>query len=95
MKEQIENARRRPRRTMLYVSADIVKHMEKAPNLPADSIIYDLQESISPEFKERGRERLRDSILHSHFRGQELIVRVNPVDSPWFEADLTAAAGLP
>ena len=95
MKEQIENARRRPRRTMLYVSADIVKHMEKAPNLPADSIIYDLQESISPEYKERGRERLRDSILHSRFRGQELIVRVNPVSSPWFEADLTAAAGLP
>ena len=95
MKEQIENARRRPRRTMLYVSADIVKHTEKAPDLPADSIIYDLQESISPEFKERGRERLRECILHSRFRGQERIVRVNPVDSPWIEGDLTAAAGLP
>lgn len=95
MKEQIQNARRRPRRTMIYVSADIVRHTEKAPELPADSIIYDLQESISPEFKARGRERLRESILHSNYRGQELVVRVNALDSPWIEADLKAVAGLP
>lgn len=95
MNNLIHIARRRPRRTMIYVSADIPRHMAKAPGLPADSIIYDLQESISPQYKSRARERLREGIQTARFRGQELVVRVNPLDSPWIEADLESAAQLP
>lgn len=95
MNEQIEQLRKRPRRTMLYVSADIDKHMTKSAGLPTDAIIFDLYESISPEFKQRGRERLQQFLQQAVFHGQERILRVNPIDSPWFEEDLKLAVQLP
>ena len=79
---------------MIYVSGDIDKHLAKAPMLPADSIIYDLHEPISPQFKDRGREKLRTAIEISQFRGQEKIVRVNRLDSPWIDDDLRMAAEI-
>ncbi len=95
MNDSINHHRCQPRRTMLYVSADINRHMQRAPNLPTDTIIFDLYESISPEFKQRGRDKLRTFLQQTRFRGQELIVRINPFNSPWFEDDLKLAVELP
>ncbi|MES9876452.1 MAG: CoA ester lyase [Candidatus Sedimenticola sp. PURPLELP] len=95
MNDVINKSRMRPRRTMLYVSADIDRHMEKSRNLPTDTIIFDLHESIAPEFKQSGREKLRKLLKESKFRGQELVLRINPVNSPWFDDDLKLAAELP
>ncbi|MET0115888.1 MAG: CoA ester lyase [Sedimenticola sp.] len=85
----------KPRRTMLYVSADIDRHMEKACNLPTDTIIFDLYESIAPEFKQRGRDKMRSFLERAKFRGQEVVLRINPISSPWFDDDLKLAAELP
>jgi citrate lyase subunit beta/citryl-CoA lyase len=95
MSDLIATQRTRPRRTMLYVSADIDRHMEKAAGLPTDAIIFDLYESISPEFKQRGRDKLKQFLGKAQFHGQELVLRVNPINSPWFMDDLKLAAELP
>ena len=71
MSESIEKIRKRPRRTMLYVSADIDKHMNKSLGLPTDAIIFDLYESISPEFKQRGRDKVRKFLAEAESHGQE------------------------
>ena len=84
----------RPRRTMIYVSGDIDRHLAKAPSLPADAIIYDLHEAVSAGFKERAREKLRTAVEISRYRGQEKVVRVNRLDSPWADDDLRMAAGV-
>lgn len=94
MNQSIAYARRRPRRTMIYVSADIDRHMTKAPALPTDTIIYDLHEPVAPQYKARARGKLRQFIQGTKFLGQELVLRVNPIDSPWIEDDLKEAAGL-
>jgi citrate lyase subunit beta/citryl-CoA lyase len=88
-------AQLRPRRTMLYVSADIDRHLDKAPALPADSLIFDLHEAVSPEHKERARHKVAAALRQDGFRGQELTLRLNPMDSPWFAADLALAADAP
>lgn len=85
----------RPRRTMLYVSADIGRHLEKAPTLAADSLIFDLHEAVAADAKERARERLAAALRRGGFRGQELVVRPNSPDTPWFVDDLRAVARLP
>ena len=77
---------------MIYVSADIDRHLAKAPTLFADAIIYDLHEPVSPQFKERAREKLRGAIEVSRYLGQERVVRVNRLDSPWIEDDLRMVA---
>ena len=95
MNQSIENARLRPRRTMIYVSADIDRHMEKAGTLPTDTIIYDLHESVSAQYKSRARAKLRNFLETAGSLGQERVLRVNPLESPWIEDDLKEAAKLP
>ena len=95
MNDLIATQRTRPRRTMLYVSADIDRHMEKAAGLPTDAIIFDLYESISPEFKQQGRDKLKRFLEKAQFHGQELVLRINPINSSWFMDDLRLAAELP
>jgi citrate lyase subunit beta / citryl-CoA lyase len=85
----------RPRRTMLYVSADIERHLEKAPTLAADSLIFDLHEAVAADAKDRARERLGAALRRGGFRGQELVLRANGPGTPWFADDLLAAARLP
>lgn len=85
----------RPRRTMLYVSADIERHLEKAPSLAADSLIFDLHEAVAADAKDRARHRLAAALERGGFLGQELVLRVNAPGTPWFADDLRAAAGLP
>ncbi len=85
----------RPRRTMLYVSADIERHLDKARTLAADSLIFDLHEAVAADAKARARQRLAAALECGGFRGQELVVRSNAPDTPWFADDLSAAARLP
>jgi citrate lyase subunit beta/citryl-CoA lyase len=85
----------RPRRTMLYVSADIERHLEKAPGLAADSLIFDLHEAVAADAKGRARDRLAAALRRGGFRGQELVLRTNAPDTPWLADDLSLAARLP
>jgi citrate lyase subunit beta / citryl-CoA lyase len=89
------SARIRPRRTMLYVSADIERHLEKSPTLAADCLIFDLHEAVAADAKERARQRLAAALARGGFRGQELVLRSNAPDTPWFPDDLRTAARLP
>ncbi|NVK21584.1 MAG: CoA ester lyase [Kangiellaceae bacterium] len=85
----------RPRRTMLYVPAHMERFMQKARNLAADSIIFDLQESVPPQYKQAGRDLLRKELLNStDYQYSELVVRINPLEGEWGEADLRAVADL-
>lgn len=85
----------RPRRTMLYVSADNERHLDKARVLAADSLIFDLHEAVAADAKAAARGRLAVALERGGFRGQELVVRPNAPDVPWFADDLRAAARLP
>ena len=85
----------RPRRTMLYVSADIPRHLAKAPALPADAVIYDLHEAVAPQFKARARERVRQALAGANPLDQERILRVNAPGRGYLDADLELAASGP
>ncbi|WP_223669026.1 HpcH/HpaI aldolase/citrate lyase family protein [Kangiella shandongensis] len=85
----------RPRRTMLYVPTHVERYMKKARALDADSIIFDFQESVPPQYKEAGRELLRRELLQSSdYQHSELVVRINPLDSDWGQGDLDAISDL-
>ncbi|MEO0441440.1 MAG: aldolase/citrate lyase family protein, partial [Pseudomonadota bacterium] len=46
----IENTHR-PRRSCLYMPASNARALEKAKTLPADTIIFDLEDAVAPEAK--------------------------------------------
>lgn len=86
----------RPRRTMLYVPANNARHLEKARSLPADSLIFDLQESVPASKKTEARGLLRDALLAPvDFGSSERVVRINPLNTAWGRDDLACVARLP
>ncbi len=82
----------RPRRSALYLPGSNPKALAKARELPADAIIFDLEDSVAPDAKPEARERIVAALKEGGFGGRELLIRVNGVHTPWGEADLEAAA---
>lgn len=66
--------------------------MARLPDRGADAVVVDLEDATPPSAKEEARTNVR-SILPSIIGGApQVFIRVNAVDSPWFEADI--AEGL-
>ena len=89
-----EDTNYRPRRSALYVPAHKNKYIEKSRTLNADTIIFDLQESVPPSRKAEARKLLVEALSNSDFGYSERIVRVNKLNSPWGLDDLAAIAEL-
>lgn len=82
---------RAPRRSLLFAPGDDVRKLIKAAASAADSVILELEDGVAPERKPLAREQMVEILRQVDFGARERLVRVNAVDSPWFEADLTMA----
>ncbi len=85
----------RPVRSVLYIPASKERALEKARDLPTDAIIFDLEDAVSPEEKDRARDLLAEELTAQDFGARLRIVRVNGLDTPWGAADLAVFAGHP
>lgn len=83
----------RPYRSVLYIPASKERALEKARTLPADAVIFDLEDAVAPEEKARGRDLLAAELASVDFGARLRIVRVNGLDTVWGAADLKAFAG--
>lgn len=82
----------RPLRSFLFVPGDSAKKIEKIAGSPADAVILDLEDSVSPARKAPAREMVSAFIADSSTEtvGPELWVRINPLDSGSALEDLAA-----
>lgn len=85
----------RPVRSVLYIPASKERALEKARDLPADAIIFDLEDAVAPEEKNRGRLLLVAELTAEDFGMRLKIVRVNGLNTAWGPADLDAFGGHP
>ncbi len=81
----------RPFRSVLYLPAANVRAMEKARNLPADAIIFDLEDAVAPGEKATARAALREA-LQADYGQRTRIVRINGLDTEWGRDDAAAFA---
>jgi citrate lyase subunit beta / citryl-CoA lyase len=65
--------------------------LAKAPSLPADEVIVDLEDAVAPADKEKARARAVAALRHGPL-GRTTALRVNGRSTPWWENDLRAAA---
>lgn len=75
----------------LYCSAARPDLFDKAMRTSADAIVFDLEDSVLPEMKDRAREMLSEylgELAPLGATGPRILVRTNEVDSPWFSEDL-------
>jgi citrate lyase subunit beta / citryl-CoA lyase len=80
-------------RSLLFVPADDDRKMKRAMLCGADAVIFDLEDSISPEKKSRARSNCTTndfSTSDTTFR----LVRINPPGTEWFEDDLKALSEI-
>lgn len=82
----------KPRRTVLFMPATNARAIEKARGLPVDAIALDLEDSIAPAKKDEARAAAIETVKAGGFGRREVVMRLNGPDTPWFEADLAAAA---
>ncbi len=82
----------RPCRSVLYIPAARERAMEKAQTLPADAIIFDLEDAVAPEEKPAARDLLVRVLRERDFGPRLRIVRINGLDTEWGRADALAMA---
>lgn len=85
-----ENQKITIRRSIHFVPGGVEKMFSKALGLPADALILDLEDSVTPENKNTARAAVCEWLEGADFAGREKLVRVNPLDSQWGRADIEA-----
>lgn len=86
------NSTIRPRRSVLYMPAANERALEKAKTLPADAIIFDLEDAVAPDAKEVARPNAVAAASSGEYGNRELTIRCNGLDTPWGADDIAAAA---
>jgi citrate lyase subunit beta/citryl-CoA lyase len=84
------------RRSLHFVPGGNEKMMAKALTLPADGLILDLEDAVTPDRKAATRPVVRRWLDTLDFGGRERWVRMNPIFTEHAEADLAETiAGRP
>lgn len=79
----------RPRRSCLSVPGSAPKMLGKAPSLPADEVLLDLEDSVAPGEKDTARANIIDALRRGDWADEQtLALRINAVDTRWAYRDV-------
>ncbi|WP_413111780.1 HpcH/HpaI aldolase/citrate lyase family protein [Thaumasiovibrio sp. DFM-14] len=78
------------RKTVLFVPGNTPAMLISAPVLGADSVIFDLEDAVSQSEKDAARILVREAYRTLKCAGLERIVRINGLDTPFWEDDIRA-----
>jgi citrate lyase subunit beta / citryl-CoA lyase len=82
----------RPRRSVLYMPAANERALDKAKDLPADALIFDLEDAVAPDAKDTARTNAVAAASSGAYGHREVTIRCNGLDTQWGAHDLAAAA---
>lgn len=80
----------RPYRSVLYIPGSNARALDKARDLAADAIIFDLEDAVAPNAKDEARATLREELDKGGYGHRAKLVRINGFESPWGNADIQA-----
>lgn len=78
--------------TLLFVPGNNPAMVQNAGILGADTIIFDLEDAVSREQKDAARRLLTRALTALDYGDCETSVRINAMDTPFWEQDLMAVA---
>ncbi len=84
----------RPYRSALYIPASKPRALDKVQTLPADVILFDLEDAVSPEEKPAARVTLAAALSANSYAPRLRLVRINGLDSAWGQDDAAAANAM-
>ena len=80
----------RPYRSVLYIPGSKERALDKARSLPADAIIFDLEDAVAPDEKAGARALLARVLRDFDYGNRVRIVRINGFDTEWGRDDANA-----
>jgi len=83
-------ANAQPLRSVLYIPASRARALEKVRGLPADAVIFDLEDAVAPEEKITARQTLKEQLAAGGYGSRLKIVRINALETPWGSDDAEA-----
>ncbi len=78
------------RRSMLFLPGNNPNMLINAGTLAADAVIFDLEDAVSPAEKDAARILVRNTMKYMELGNCEVIVRINSVDTTYWQADIDA-----
>jgi (3S)-malyl-CoA thioesterase len=82
----------RPFRSVLYIPGSKDRALEKATTLPADAIIFDLEDAVALDEKANARALLAARLQELDYGPRGKLVRINALSTPWGADDLDVIA---
>ena len=76
------------RRSMLFLPGNTPNMLINGNCLGADAVIFDLEDAVSPAEKDAARILVRNTMRYMDFRGCEIIVRINSIDTAFWKQDI-------
>ncbi|MBL4806065.1 MAG: CoA ester lyase [Rhodobacteraceae bacterium] len=80
-----------PYRSVLYLPGARARVLEKAKTLPADALIFDLEDAVAPDDKLTARNLVAETVKAGGYGARKILVRINGLDTQWGADDLDAA----
>ena len=84
----------RPLRSVLYIPGSKPRALDKARGLPADAIIFDLEDAVIPEEKVAARATLAEALKTGGYGSRMKVIRINGLDTEWGADDARAAKDM-
>ncbi|CUH62313.1 (3S)-malyl-CoA thioesterase [Thalassovita gelatinovora] len=76
--------------SLLFVPGDRAERIPKALASAAGAVIVDLEDAVAPEAKDRARRAVGGFLAATP--SARILLRINAVDSPWYDGDRALAA---
>lgn len=73
---------------MLFMPGNNSGMLLNADALGADSVILDLEDAVSPQEKDSARILVRNALKYLGYKGCEIIIRINSIDTDFWKKDL-------
>ena len=65
---------------------------EKAKTLQTDCVVMDLEDATAPDMKETARKMACEAVDAGGYGMREVVIRVNPLETPWGHDDVVAVS---
>jgi citrate lyase subunit beta/citryl-CoA lyase len=79
-------------RSVLYMPSANERALEKAKSLPADAIIFDLEDAVAPDSKVTARSSAAAAAASGAYGDRVLTIRCNSLSTEWGADDIALAA---
>ena len=78
------------RRSMLFLPGNNPNLLINGNCLGSDAVIFDLEDAVAPDQKDAARILVRNTMRYLDFGKCEIIVRINSIDTPYWQRDIDA-----